>query len=117
MIYNKITQTAIYPPQWKVEHQLALPKVTPPEAEYDLRNIAKTNCFSKVYEAIIGAWLMPIIKPFLDPGQCGIKGFSITHCLIKLPHFVHSNLYLKKPHAVLAAYVDMIKAFNRIDHN
>ena len=60
---------------------------------------------------------MPIIKLFLDPGQCGIKGFSITHCLIKLLHFVHSNLDLKKPHAVLAAYVDISKAFNGIDHN
>ena len=116
MIYNKITQSAVYPPQWKIEHQLAIPKVTPPATEDDLRNIAKTSFFSKVYEAIIGAWLMPIIKPFLDTGQCGIKGLSITHYLIKLLQFVHSNLDLKKPHAVLAAFVDISKAFNRIDH-
>ena len=31
--------------------------------------------------------------------------------------FVHSTLDLKKPHAVLAACVDLSKAFNRVDHN
>ena len=59
---------------------------------------------------------MPIIKPFLDPGQCGLKGFSITHYLIKLLHFAHSTLDLTKPHAVLAACVDLSKAFNRVEH-
>ena len=117
MIYNQITKSAVYPPQWKVEHQLAIPKTTPPVSEDDLRNIAKTNFFSKVYEAIIGSWLIPVIQPFLDPGQCGLKGFSVTHYLIRLLQFVHSNLDLKKPHAVLAACVDISKAFNRIDHN
>ena len=45
-----------------------------------------------------------------------MKGFSITHYLIKLLHFVHSTLDMKKPHAVLAACVDISKAFNRVDH-
>ena len=65
----------------------------------------------------MGGWLLPIIKPFLDPGQCGLKGFSITHYLIKLLHFVHSTLDLKKSHSVLAACVDISKAFNRVDHS
>ena len=90
--------------------------MNPPESEDDLRNIAKTPLFSKVYESFIGGWLLPIIKPFLDPGQCGLKGFSITHYLIKLLHFVHTTLDMRKPHAVLAACVDLSKAFNRVDH-
>ena len=48
--------------------------------------------------------------------QCGLKGFSITHYLIKLLHFVHKTLDMRKPHAVLAACVDLSKAFNRVDH-
>ena len=32
-------------------------------------------------------------------------------------HFVHSILDLRKPHAVLAACVDLSKAFNRVDHS
>ena len=53
----------------------------------------------------------------MDPGQCGMKGLSTTHYLIKLLQFVHATLDLKQPHAVLAACVDLSKAFNRVDHN
>ena len=60
---------------------------------------------------------MMYIKPFLDPNQCGMKGSSITHYLIKLLHFIHSTLDLRKPHAVLAACVDLSKAFDRVDHS
>ena len=115
-IFNLITQTAVYPPQWKVEHQIAIPKVFPPESENELRNISKTPFLSKVYESFLGEWLLGIVEPHLDPGQCGMKGASITHYLIKLLHFVHSTLDLRQPHAVLAAFIDMSKAFNRIDH-
>ena len=116
IIYNQITQCAVFPSQWKVEHQIALPKVSPPESEDQLRNIAKTPFLSKVYESFVGGWLLPIIKPYLDPGQCGLKGFSITHYLIKLLHFVHVTLDLRQPHTVLAALIDLSKAFNRVDH-
>ena len=117
IIFNSITRTASYPSRWKIEHQVALPKVHPPETEDDLRNIAKTPFLSKVYESFIAQWLMMYIKPFLDPNQCGMKGSSITHYLIKLLHFIHSTLDLRKPHAVLAACVDLSKAFNRVDHS
>ena len=58
-----------------------------------------------------------IIQPFLDPGQCGMKGFSITHYLIKLLHFAHVVIDRNQPHLVLAACVDFSKAFNRVSHN
>ena len=116
LIFNNISKNSEYPMKWKIEHQIALHKSYPPQNEDELRNLAKTPFWSKVYEAFIGGWLLPIIKPYLDPGQCGLKGFSITHYLIKLLHFAHSTLDLKKPHAVLAACVDLSKAFNRVDH-
>ena len=116
LIFNQITQTAVFPDAWKIEYQIPIPKVFPPECEDDLRNIAKTAFLSKIYESFVGSWLLPIIKPYLDPGQCGLKGLSITHYLIKLLNFIHSTLDLKKPHSVLAACVDISKAFNRIDH-
>ena len=115
-IINCITQTAVYPPQWKVEHQIAIPKVSPPSTEDELRNISKTAFLSKIYESFLGEWLLEIVAPHLDPGQCGMKGASITHYLIKLLHFVHSTLDLRQPHAFLAAFIDMSKAFNRVDH-
>ena len=100
-----------------VEHQLAIPKVSPPLSEDDTRNIASTAFLSKQYESFIGDWIFPYIEPFLDPGQCGgLKGSSITHYLVKLLHFVHSYLDLKQPHAVLLALIDLEKAFNRVSH-
>ena len=116
IIFNKITQSKVYPAQWKVEHQIPIPKGYPPETEDELRNISKTQFLSKVYESFIAEWLLPIIEPFLDPDQCGLKGFSISHYLIKLLHFTHSTLDNKQPHAVLAACVDFSKAFNRVSH-
>ena len=116
IIFNKISKSAAYPSQWKVEQQIPLPKVYPPSSEDELRNIAKTPFFSKVYESFIGGWLLSFIQPYLDPGQCGLKGMSITHYLIKLLHFVHSTWDLRKPHTVLAVCIDLSKAFNRVDH-
>ena len=57
VIFNQITKTSIYPSIWKIEHQIALPKVPGPETLDDLRNIAKTHFLSKVYESYVGGWL------------------------------------------------------------
>ena len=117
IIFNTITRTATYPSSWKTEHQVALPKVYPPQDEDELRNIAKTPFLSKVYELFVAEWLLHHIKPYLDPNQCGLKGSSINHYLIKLLHFVHKTLDMRKPQAVLAACVDLSKAYNRVDHS
>ena len=62
-------------------------------------------------------WLLPIINPFLDPGQCGgLKNSSISHYLVKLLHFIHLNLDKTQAHAVILAAIDMSKAFNRMSH-
>ena len=117
IIFNRITQTAEYPWIWKVEHQVALPKGPIPETIDELRNIAKTSFLSKVYESFVGEWLISIIKPYLDPDQCGLRGFSTTDYLIKLLHFAHATLDLRQPHTVLAGCIDLSKAFNRVDHS
>ena len=45
---------------------------------------------------------------------CGLKGASITHYLIKFLHSIHKTLDLRNPHAVLAAAIDLSKAYNRV---
>ena len=60
---------------------------------------------------------MPIVQPFLDPCQYGLKGASINHYMVKLLKFVHEYLDLRDPHAVIIALVDLSKAFNRISHS
>ena len=116
-IFNRITSSAEYPKQWIIEYQIVIPKVTPPQSEDDLRNIASTSYFSKIYESFIGDWIFPFIGPFIDPSQCGgLKGSSITHYLIRMLHFIHKFLDEREPYAVVMAMVDLEKAFNRVSH-
>ena len=76
-----------------------------------------TPFFSKQYESFLTDWLLPIVNPFLDPGQCGgQKKSSISHYLIKLLTYIQFNLDRLEPHAVLLACLDMSKAFNRMSH-
>ena len=116
-IFNIITKSQKYPDHWKVENGIAIPKIWPPENEDSLRIISKTPYFSKIYESFVFDWLMEVIRPFLDPDQCGVKGMSITHYLVKFLHFIHSSLDFKEPNAVIGAFIDMSKAFNRVDHS
>ena len=116
-IFNKITQTQNFPKHWKEKEGVGIPKFKSPETEDDLRVISKTPFLSKLYESFVYDWLMDVIKPFLDPDQYGVKGMSITHYLLKFLNFIHTSLDSTKPTAVFAAFIDMSKAFNRVDHN
>ena len=62
-------------------------------------------------------WLLERIKHYIDPDQFGIKGKSTTHYLIKFLHFIQESLDNIEPTAVIAGFVDLSKAFNRVDHN
>ena len=55
ILFNTISRTATYPSKWKTEHQIPIPKIPNPTTEEELRNIAKTPFFSKVYEAFVYA--------------------------------------------------------------
>ena len=91
--------------------------LNPPSSIEDIRNISGTPFFSKQYESFLSDWLLPIVDPYLDPGQCGgLKKSSISHYLVKLLHFAHFNLDKQSAHAVLLGCVDMSKAFNRMSH-
>ena len=117
MIYNEITKTKEYPRAWVVEQQILIPKSNLPSSINELRNISGTPFFSKQYESFISDWLLPIVEPFVYPGQCGgMKKSSISHYLVKLLHYTHYNLDRPRPHAVLLACVDMSYAFNRVSH-
>ena len=116
VIFNSILRTLDYPRQWVIEYQIPIPKVTPPESLDDLRNIAKTAFASKVFESFLADWLLPIVKPYIDPCQYGLKGTSVTHYLVKLLKFIHTFIDLHIPHAVALAMIDLSKAFNRVSH-
>ena len=118
-IFNNIIQTATWPEQWKSENAICLHKTEDPrlvKSEDDVRTISKTNFLSKVFEKVLGSWLLPLVEPYLDPGQCGgLSGTSTSHYLVKLVDFIHSTLDRREPHAAVLATMDLSKAFNRGD--
>ena len=117
ILFNRILDTSQYPRQWVVEHQVPIPKSSPPVDLNDLRNISKTAFVSKVFESFLADWLLPAVRPYIDSSQFGLHGSSINHYLIKLLKFAHEYLDLKEPHAVILAMVDLNKAFNRVSHS
>ena len=66
-IFNRIVQTADWPKQWRQDHITVIPKskTEPPQTEDDLRNITKTAWMSKLCEALLGDFLLPVVDPFL----------------------------------------------------
>ena len=61
------------------EYQVPIPKVHPNASIDDLRNISKTSFISKVFESFLADWLLPIVKPYIDPFLFGVKGASTSH--------------------------------------
>jgi len=118
-IFNKIIKTAQWPNIWKMEHAIVLHKTSDPRLvkdENDTRTISKTCFLSKVLESLLAGWLLPLVEPYLDPGQCGgLARSSTTHYLIKLLDFVHTTIDQQVPHAAVLAAMDLSKAYNRGD--
>ena len=118
-IFNKIIQTSEWPLQWKVENAIVLHKTenaSMVKSEEDVRTISKTNFLSKLLENILCSILLPIVEPYLDPGQCGgLNKTSTSHYLIKLLDFIHCTIDKRTPHAAVVAAMDLSKAYNRGD--
>ena len=117
-IITNIVKTGEWPRQWKLKHIVPIGKIPMPETEDDLRQISLTSFFSKVTEHFVIAWLMEFIKDNTDFRQYGgLKGKSITHCLIEFINFILSCQEKTDQTAILACMVDFSKAFNRQNHN
>ena len=118
-IFNSIIRNTHWPQLWKTESMIVLHKTEHQSLvknEDDVRSISKTNFLSKVLESLLGNWLIPMVDPYLDPGQCGgLARSSINHYLIKLLDFIHTNQDQVIPHAVVLAALDLSKAYNRGD--
>ena len=55
-LLNNITQTARWPPQFKVKYVTPIGKIPSPQTEDDLRPISLTAVFSKVMEQFVVTW-------------------------------------------------------------
>ena len=111
-IYNKITQTGIWPEQWKRESVTIIPKTRTPTEVGQLRNISCTLLVSKIYESYVLQWALEEVK-LKDNQFGGSKGCSTSHLLISVWQNILSDLEDCRAATVLTA-IDYAKAFNRM---
>ena len=106
-----------YPNLYKQEIVPPVPKVHPPQTTKDLRKIAGTPNFSKIFEKFLVAVMIDDMKQFRDPSQYGnSKGVSTQHYLIKMVDRILTILDTnnqKEAYAVVAQLVDWAQAFDR----
>ena len=115
-IINSSLKQQTYPSMWKEEIVTPVPKVNHPKGICDLRKIASTSDFSKVFEAFLKDWILHDIGKNLDPGQYGgLKGTGTDHLLIALVDRVLKLLETNTKSAVLLAMVDWKAAFDLQD--
>ena len=113
-IFNKITETYIWPDAWKTEHVTIIPKCTTPTTFSDCRNISCTNFLSKVYETFILNWSRSLVTPKWSQFGGG-KRCGTDHFIVNALEYITAALEDNRS-AVIASSIDFSKAFNRLEH-
>ena len=116
-ILNQCLKQQYYPEQWQYEWVTPVPKVTHPKILKDLRKIACTSDYNKLFEGFLKDWLLEDIGKNMDLGQFGGQaGTGTEHMIVCL---INRILYLLDRHpdksAVIAAFIDWASAFDRQD--
>ena len=115
-IINASLEQQIYPKKWKEEIVTPVPKITQPKNKSDLRKIASTSDFSKVFESFLKDWILEDISKSLDPSQYGgLKGTGTDHMLVVLVDRVLKLLDSNAKQAILLTMVDWKSAFDLQD--
>ena len=118
-IINTCLRTGSFPRPWRREGVTPVPK---PRAGEDLktfndvRKVASTSDYSKVFESFLRDWVTEDIGNKLDLNQfAGKKGTGTEHLIVALMDRVLSLLDKPGMRAVVAAAVDWASAFSRTD--
>ena len=116
-IYNESLSLGLYPALWKYEWVTPAPKVPNPQNISDLRKIACTSDYSKLFEGFLKEWIIEDISHNLDTGQYGGQsGMGTEHMIVC---YLDRILYLLDNYpdksAVIATSLDWASAFDRQD--
>ena len=117
-ILNSCLSQGAYPNTWKEESVTPVPKKPATLKELtDVRKIASTSDFSKVFEKYLKEWIIEDISSKLSPSQYGGKrGMGTEHVVV---NFVDRVLKLldksSTSPAVMVSFADWRGAFDRQD--
>ena len=116
-IYTRAVMFGEYPNIYKLEVVTPAPKVYPPQTTRDLRKIAGTPNFSKIFEKFLAETMINDMKMSRDPSQYGnSKGVWTQHYLIKMVDQILTILDTNnqnEAYAVIVQLVDWAQAFDR----
>ena len=117
-LYNNIIDTGIFPDKWKIATVTPIPKVTNASCPNELRPISILPVPGKLLEKYITISLENYLedRDFFADNQNGFrKGKSTAGALSKFLDDVVGDLNESK--TCIAAYLDVQKAFDTINHN
>jgi len=116
-IINTCLNEQRFPSLWKIETVSPVPKVEPCKELTDVRKIACTSDYSKLYEGFLKGWILEDISKNIHPKQFGgQKGTGTEHLLVCLVDRVLKLLDRNtKQSMVVMNGVDWSQAFDRND--
>ena len=118
-IINTCLQDGSFPRAWRREWVTPVPKLKPGEELKtcdDVRKVASTSDYSKVFETFLRDWITEDIGHKIDINQfAGKKGVGTEHLLVAMMDRVLGQLDQVGMRAVIKAAVDWAAAFSRTD--
>ena len=116
-IFNTCLLQNTFPDIWKLEFVTPIQKVPQPKKISDLRKIALSSDYSKLFEGFLKDWILDDISEKIDPSQYGAKkGSGTEHLIVAFVDRVLKSLdSVTSRSAVISAAVDWSAAFDRLD--
>ena len=118
-IYNACLRQGKFPNIWKKEYVTPVPKVTenePIREITDVRKIASTSDYSKIYEHFLLEFILEDIAEKLSKTQFGgKKGVGTEHLMVKMLDRIQKLLDNHDQVAVVLKSYDWRGAFDRLD--
>ena len=116
-ILNTCLREQKFPALWKIETVSPVPKVHPCKELTDVRKIACTSDFNKLFEGFLKDWILEDVSHMIHPKQFGgQKGSGTEHLLVCLVDRVLGLLDKNTVRsAVIMSGVDWTAAFDRND--
>ncbi len=118
LLFNAIIAVGYIPLVFKKACIISLHKKGDHTNPNNYRPISLTLIICRMLERLIQPKLLAVIEPHLHPYQFGFrKKRSVHHNLFHILHIITSAFASHKKSRVPAAFLDIVKAFDKVDHN
>lgn len=116
LLFNQSLALGVFPSAWKQCFITPVPKKDGPRnLVCNYRPIAILSCIPKIFECLVLKSLLPQLTPLIIPNQHGfMPGKSVVTNLLEYLNFI--SHHMSGPSQVDAIYLDLTKAFDRVNH-